>query len=276
LQGFDSSRIRPANPTQDLVFHWFFNTTSDFKDFINLPSIPGPNNSSQIVTFLARGARDYGMLQCFASNSVGHQNEPCTATIIPSGPPDPPVNCTVGEPDPFKVSIHCVSGYNGGLDQKFTAELYTSGEYSSLQTTMTNSVPAFTVYNLQPGTRYYVKIHSSNAKGRSGEVKMKASTVKETFRLPLLPPDQGNEFLETPGSVPYQTSSPGMLEQTLFILLASLAGVAFLVVLGLLLCKFQVGPGGLGGVVTVTSGTSPLSARELVEISMQQEETSLH
>ena len=31
-----------------------------------------------------------------------------------------------------------------------------------------------------------------------------------------------------------------MLEQTLFILLASLAGVAFLVVLGLLLCKFQV------------------------------------
>ena len=22
-----------------------------------------------------------------------------------SGPPDPPVNCTVGEPDPFKVNI---------------------------------------------------------------------------------------------------------------------------------------------------------------------------
>ena len=38
----------------------------------------------------------------------------------------------------------------------------------------------------------------------------------------------------------FQTTSPGTLEQTLFILLASLAGVAFLVVLGLLLCKFQV------------------------------------
>ena len=34
---------------------------------------------------IIRGARDYGMLQCFASNSVGHQTEPCTATIIPSG-----------------------------------------------------------------------------------------------------------------------------------------------------------------------------------------------
>ena len=22
-----------------------------------------------------------------------------------SGPPDPPVNCTVGEPDPFKVNL---------------------------------------------------------------------------------------------------------------------------------------------------------------------------
>ena len=47
---------------QDLVFHWFFNTTSDFKDFINLPSIPGPNNSSQIVTFLARLMENYDQL----------------------------------------------------------------------------------------------------------------------------------------------------------------------------------------------------------------------
>ena len=41
--------------------------------------------------------------------------------------------------------------------------------------------------------------------------------------------------------MPYQLpASPGLLEQTLFVLLASLAGLAFLVVIGLLLCKFQV------------------------------------
>ena len=45
--------------------------------------------------------------------------------------------------------------------------------------------------------RYWVKLHSSNAKGRSGEVRMKATTVKETFRLPLLPPDQGKQTLKT-------------------------------------------------------------------------------
>ena len=42
------------------------------------------NDGKEIMPTI-RGARDYGMLQCFASNSVGHQTKPCTATIIPSG-----------------------------------------------------------------------------------------------------------------------------------------------------------------------------------------------
>ena len=38
--------------------------------------------------------------------------------------------------------------------------------------------------------RYYVRIYAVNAKGKSIAVNMKASTVKETSRLPLLPPEQ--------------------------------------------------------------------------------------
>lgn len=47
-------------------------------------------------------------------------------------------------------------------------------------------------------------------------------------------------FYDTPG-VPYlsKPNSPGQLEQTVFIVLASVAGLAFIVIITLLLCKFQ-------------------------------------
>ena len=84
---------------------------------------------------------------------------------------------------------------------------------------------------------------------------------------------------------------PSRLEQTIFIVLASLAGLAFIVIITLLLCKFQCqvqleafyfntfdfaqvgGSSGSvreaeAGVNTATTSTSPLSARELVEISL--------
>ena len=73
---------------------------------------------------------------------------------IEIGPPDPIHDCTQGEPDPFMVTIHCTPGYDGGLPQSFIAEFYTSTEYTFLQSTVENTVPSFTVYNLPPGTRY--------------------------------------------------------------------------------------------------------------------------
>lgn len=42
--------------------------------------------------------------------------------------------------------------------------------------------------------RFYVKIFAVNAKGRSPSVNLKASTVKETSRLPLLPPEQSKKL----------------------------------------------------------------------------------
>ena len=62
-------------------------------------------------------------------------------------------DCRTGEPDPFIVSLVCVPGYDGGLGPSFTAELYTDPEHSSLASTVTNSRPEFSVYNLPPGTR---------------------------------------------------------------------------------------------------------------------------
>ena len=76
---------------------------------------------------------------------------------------------------------------------------------------------------------------------------------------------------------PPVASRPSRLEQTIFIVLASLAGLAFVVIITLLLCKFQCqvgdsnsnrGSGDNCEVHTATTSTSPLSARELVEISL--------
>ena len=83
-----------------------------------------------------------------------------TKTLITSfiqicipGPPDPVTDCRSGEPDPFIVSVSCAPGYDGGLGPSFTAELYTDPEHRSLASTVTNTRPEFSVYNLPPGTR---------------------------------------------------------------------------------------------------------------------------
>ena len=70
------------------------------------------------------------------------------------GPPDPVTDCTMGEPDPFLITVMCQPAYDGGLTQTFTAEFYTSTDYTTLQSTVTNTSPSFTLYNLPPGTRY--------------------------------------------------------------------------------------------------------------------------
>ena len=164
----------------------------NFQEFINLPGAQAESNSSMTVSYRARSADDYGTLLCFASNSIGHQDTPCASHIIPSGinfsaffihfhhfhktslgcapssfsyplylmiipsfpgPPDPVEDCMTGEPDPFVITILCQPAYDGGLTQTFTAEFYTNPDHTTLQSTVTNNSPRFSLYNLPPGTR---------------------------------------------------------------------------------------------------------------------------
>ena len=63
--------------------------------------------------------------------------------------------CRTGEPDPFIIHVVCLAGYDGGLEASFILELFTkeTHDQQSLQSTVTNSLPTFSVYNLPPGTR---------------------------------------------------------------------------------------------------------------------------
>ena len=59
------------------------------------------------------------------------------------------------------------------------------------------------------------------------------------------------------------------IHQTIFIVLVSSASVAFVFIISLILCKFQCQIGSVTPTVkTVTSSSSPLSARALVQMSL--------
>lgn len=75
-------------------------------------------------------AKDYGDLLCRASNTVGRQREPCVVSLVPAGPPDPPLNCSAALPDtpssPSKdlLVVTCFEGFHGGLPQEFVLEAW--------------------------------------------------------------------------------------------------------------------------------------------------------
>ena len=91
--------------------------------------------------------------KCISSPNDDHAIDIWTSIFTVSGPPDPVTDCSSGEPDPFIVMLSCRPGYDGGLTSSYTAQLYTDPEHTVLQSTVTNTRPVFSVYNLPPGTR---------------------------------------------------------------------------------------------------------------------------
>lgn len=74
--------------------------------------------------------KDYGDLLCRANNAVGRQHEPCVVSLVPAGPPDPPLNCSAALPEPRSspsedsLIVTCFEGFDGGLPQEFVLEAW--------------------------------------------------------------------------------------------------------------------------------------------------------
>ena len=60
---------------------------------------------------------DYGSLMCWATNSIGRQDDPCIFHLIPAGKPDPVHNCTVRNQTFSSLHVTCGKGFDGGLPQ---------------------------------------------------------------------------------------------------------------------------------------------------------------
>ncbi|XP_066997421.2 nephrin-like [Anabrus simplex] len=171
-----------ANPPATL-FRWFFNNSAvQTLEVKSVSSAPG--GGSSIASYKPQSERDYGTLLCWGRNELGSQDAPCVFHIVPAGKPDPPRNCILMNRTTNSLQVSCSRGFDGGLPQEFTMELYAAStvgsEHRRLVSNVTSrSKPEFVVTGLEPGSGYIMSIYSSNGKGRSFDIiTLRVTTLK--------------------------------------------------------------------------------------------------
>ena len=101
------------------------------------------------------------------------------------GRPEPVSNCSQTNHSADAIHISCTPGYDGGLSQIFTLELYAINQEEKLEMSPSRNVtslsPKFVVRHLNSASVFEARVYSSNKKGRSlgGEaVVLRVSTLK--------------------------------------------------------------------------------------------------
>ncbi|XP_054257886.1 nephrin-like [Macrosteles quadrilineatus] len=176
-----------ANPSA-VEFHWLFNNSVIHEKPVEGSVSSGGGGDRSEARYTAFSETDFGTLLCWARNDVGSQIVPCVFHIVPAGVPDPPYNCSVANRSQNWVHVNCWPGFDGGLPQQFTAELWRAGKVVS--NTTSRSLPEFTLTSLEPGATYTVFVYSSNVKGRSSHsVSVETSTLGHTQTHRRVTPD---------------------------------------------------------------------------------------
>ena len=113
------------------------------------------------------------------------------ACLFSTGKPDAPRTCLAVNRTSTAVQVNCEKGFDGGLPQEFTMELYsaarnggTNGQRRIVSNITSRSKPEFVVTGLEPGAGYFVTVYSSNGKGRSATFTLSVSTLKSTHQEP--------------------------------------------------------------------------------------------
>ncbi|KAK8374265.1 hypothetical protein O3P69_011299 [Scylla paramamosain] len=150
-----------SNPPR-ATFHWRLNGSERTYTSRGEP-LPRGHVSSHYA-FEGASDKDYGMLHCWANNSVGVQEQPCMFQIIPAGPPSSPERCAVVNNTAENIEVQCERGFDGGMRQLFLAEVFAEG--GSLHLNRTSGDPVFFVDSLRPGTAYNIRVTAFNDKGR--------------------------------------------------------------------------------------------------------------
>lgn len=165
-------------------FRWLFNHTTKPIPEARYSAVDNRKGIS-ILTFSPQTELDYGILMCYARNTVGQQREPCIFHIIPAGLPEPPYNCTVNNQTSDSIEIFCKEGFDSGQSQYFISEVI-DPDTGVLVTNITSSKLSFKIGRLSPGKSLRMNIYAVNTRGRSDSV------ILETFTLESAQKHTGN------------------------------------------------------------------------------------
>ncbi|RWS15129.1 hemicentin-2-like protein, partial [Dinothrombium tinctorium] len=160
-----------ANPPVTKI-GWLFNgepLKSDLNSRIHI------SNGSLLIQSVGRIHR--GSYQCWAVNSVEKGESEIVDLNVKS--PDSPENCTITNITAHTLTVECLPGYSGGLDQTFHLEVYiNSNSNKRLINNLTSSEYPFFIANALPaGNSFYLVTYASNSRGRSPSVRIKGNTL---------------------------------------------------------------------------------------------------
>ena len=160
-----------------VTFNWRFNSSGDVVEIADTHIASQGLKSS--LSYVARTELDYGTLQCWGTNALGRQKQPCKFKVIPAERPEPPKNCHLLNDSTDSLTIKCSPGYDGGLPQIFIAEVY-DVETEHLLLNITDSTnPYFQLVALEAGTSFVVNVYAVNSKGSSKKSVLEGYTDRD-------------------------------------------------------------------------------------------------
>lgn len=169
-----------------------------------------------VAKFVATSEQDYGLVQCWSSNSIGKMHNPCNFQIIKAGTcfsrhscclfatqknggkmknelrgitttfflfvwteaPSQPHNCSLVNKTANSLTLECLPGHAGGLEQSFHLQVYSLNPHKLLKNLSNAEAPYFSIQNLPAGYIFKLVIYSSNRKGKSKSIEITGSTTE--------------------------------------------------------------------------------------------------
>ncbi|XP_059473579.1 hemicentin-2-like isoform X5 [Neocloeon triangulifer] len=150
----------------DVHFVWMFNNSGE-NNRVSEDRFHNRNTTSTL-SYTIISERDYGTLQCWGTNPIGRQLEPCVFQVVPAGKPSPLRNCSLFNQTGDSLEVECVPGFDGGLPQKFILEVYEAPSMQLRLNLSSEIAPAFRVAELLPGASTLLRmvLYAANPKGR--------------------------------------------------------------------------------------------------------------
>ncbi|XP_018560909.1 neural cell adhesion molecule 2 [Anoplophora glabripennis] len=162
-----------------MSYRWKFNNSGETLDVAAERFAKTSNGSVSVLRYTPVSELDYGSLSCWATNSVGHQVNPCVFQVVAAGKPFPVKNCSLSNQTSSSVEVFCLPGFDGGLPQHFLLELYSSNSGVPRFNMTSYTEPYFFLDNLEPDVTFRIVVFAVNSKGRSHGVVLEEVTFRD-------------------------------------------------------------------------------------------------